>query len=143
MPRIVVEVCAVSLVGRSIRLLLSCLIAVGLSAGDMCACSASSTACLAAKGVNHAAKWCCCNTKPGAVCKCGMFCCQKQTPLRSTRVPQSNNGNSGAVKALAQSVIALACADDNAGLSSSGAPNPLASLVAPSTLQAQHIRLQI
>jgi hypothetical protein len=88
---------------------------------------------------------CCCNMKPGAVCHCGMACCQCVAPVKGIPTPRnrSNEDNSGTAKVLSHYLLAIAATDNAAGARSSKSPYVLSSADTLLTLQLQHVRLQI
>jgi hypothetical protein len=137
----------VNSLGRPVRLLMTCLVAAGLSTGDMCLCGSSTAAChsTTTQGATPPATSCCCGRNTGGRCRCHMACCQKQTPDQSGPA-QSNqdtrSGTSGWVKAFVQSVMVLTGAEGTARWSANS-PYELASPAAPATLQLRHMRLQI
>ena len=130
--------------GRPTRLVITCLIAIGLGGGESCLCGSSVAA---GGGSSHcakaASKRCCCG-KSG-VCHCRSCCCQKPTPDKSAPLQQnkSNEDTSGASKVLSQYLVALTSGDASAAWSSGKSPYALASLLSPATLQLQHVRLQV
>ena len=145
MPREIVEVSVVGFPGRPIRFVMTCLVAAGLSSGEVCLCGSSPATCHStADGANTPAEPCCCNLETGGTCRCHTASCQEQTPDKSSPVQQNtgNNNHPGQVKGLTQSLVALACADGLGGWSGNSRFES-ASSAAPATLQLQHVRLQI
>jgi hypothetical protein len=88
---------------------------------------------------------CCCNMKPGKVCHCGMACCECAAPVKGIPTPRnrSYNENSGTAKVLSLYLLAITASDNTAGLRSGKSPYASTSIDKLSTLQLQHVRLQI
>ena len=131
--------------GRPIRLLITCLIAIGLSAGEPCLCGSSVAGGSNPSTARASTKRCCCCAKHGRVCHCGSGCCGKSVPEKNVPLHQNNRNNdtSSVAKTLSHYVIALASVDADAGVASGRSPGALAALTTSSTLQLQHVRLQI
>ncbi len=130
--------------GGAMRLLLTCLLAVGVDMPNPCPCTPllSDGVCAATINTAQEAKKCCCSKADGK--HCGMTCCQGQAPAQSrSALPTRSSDSSVTCVAKAIALSVSNGADVVPTWTVSGTLFDLTSHSATPTLRSQHICLQI